>query len=338
MGLLQAVYMDDRATFDAMWAWTRTHLMSASGLLSAVEGASGQTAGPGIQADAAMALLFAADRWNEDSYRNDAVAIITRIWGRETRVVGTDRLVVADTRPIDRTGRLLVDLSALAPNAYRVFAAVDRAHDWGAVVDGTYRLLGRVAASADLGGSAGVVPHWAQVDPKTGAPSPWISKSGPENLFDAAASRLGWRVGLDWLWNRDPRARAELIALAMPRRELALKSWLGRAYHLDGNPVDGSNTLATYTTALPTVLFGGDPELAASTFTKDVLAPVVGTKPPDPEDAIGRSWAWFGTALMDGSLVDLSRTSDVVDWSTVPGLNPPPTPLVALSDRAGAPQ
>jgi len=96
--------------------------------------------------------------------------------------------------------------------------------------------------------------------------------------------------------------------------------------------------VATYTTALPTVLFGGSPELAASTFTKDVLAPVVGSKPPDPDDAIGRSWAWFGTALMDGSLVDLSRTSGVVDWSTVPGLNPPPTPPVALSDRAGAPR
>ena len=337
MGLLQAVYMDDRETFNAMWAWTKTHLMSATGLLSAVEGVSGRTAGSGTQADAAMALLFAADRWNDDSYRHDALEIIAGIWGRETQVVGTNRLVVADTRPIDRTGRLLVDLSGLAPNAYRVFAAADRAHEWASVVDGAYRLLGRVAGSADLGGSAGVVPHWAQVDPKTGAPSPWISKSGPENLFDADASRLGWRVGLDWLWNQDPRARAELIALAMPRRELAQKSWLGRAYHLDGNPIDGSNTVATYTTALPTVLFGGSPELAASTFTKDVLAPVVGSKPPDPDDAIGRSWAWFGTALMDGSLVDLSRTSGVVDWSTVPGLNPPPPP-VALSDRAGAPR
>jgi hypothetical protein len=106
---------------------------------------------------------------------------------------------------------------------------------------------------------------------------------------------------------------------------------------LDGNPIDGWNTLATYTTALPSVLFGGAPELAASTFTKDVLAPVVGSKPPDPADAIGRSWAWFGTALMDGSLVDLSRTSGVIDWSSVPGLRPAPSTPVAVSDRSASP-
>jgi endoglucanase len=333
MGLLQAVYMDDRATYDAMWTWTKTNLLTTKGLL----GAGGATAGPGTQADAAMALLFAARRWSDDSYRSAALALMGEIWSRETRVVGSDRLVVADTRPIGRKGTLLVDLSGLAPNAYRVFAAADAAHDWGSVIDGTYRFLGRVAARPDLGGSAGVVPHWAQVDPKSGAPSPMASKTDRENLFDADASRLGWRVGLDWLWNRDPRARTELVALAMPRRELTQKSWLGRAYHLDGDPVDGSNTIGTYTTALPSVLFGGAPELAASTFTKDVLAPVVGSQPLNPEDAIGRSWAWFGTALMDGGLVDLTRTSGVVDWSTVPGMLQPTGSSVAFSDRGASP-
>jgi endo-1,4-beta-D-glucanase Y len=337
MGLLQAVYMNDRSVFDAMWAWTKANLQTATGLLSAVPGGAAQMAGPGTQADAAMALLFAAHRWRDVSYGSDALALMGEIWNRETRVVGTDRLVVADKRPIDRKGRLLVDLSALAPHAYRIFAAADRGHDWGALIDGTYRLLGRVAASPDLGGSAGLVPHWLAIDPASGTPTPVGSPTDQENLFDADASRLGWRVGLDWLWNRDPRSRAELKALSMPRRELAKKSWLGRAYHLDGNPVDGSNTLGTYTTALPSVLFGGNPELATSTFTKDVLAPVVGPQPPDPEDAIGRSWAWFATALMDGSLVDLTRTSGVVDWATVPGLNSPPNSASEFSVRSASP-
>jgi endoglucanase len=337
MGLLQAVYMDDRATFDEIWGWTKGNLVTATGLLSADEGARSTTAASGTQADTAMALLFAAHRWNDVSYRDDALAIMGQIWSRESRVVGTDRLIGADPQPTSPKGRLLVDLSGFAPDAYRVFAAADPTHDWAALIDGTYRFLARAAASPDLGGRAGLVPHWAQVDVKTGAPIPIVSKPGQEILFDAQASRLGWRVGLDWLWNQDPRAQDELTALAMPRRELAQKSWLGRAYHLDGNPIDGSNTLATYTTALPSVLFGGAPELAASTFTKDVLAPVVGSKPPDPEDAIGRSWAWFGTALMDGSLVDLSRTSGVVDWSTVPGLRPAPGSPVAVSDRSASP-
>jgi endo-1,4-beta-D-glucanase Y len=336
MALLQAVYMDDRATFDAIWAWTKANLVASTGLLSTAEGEQGATANPGAQADAAMALLFAAHRWGDTSYRNEALVMIGEIWARQTNAVGADRLVVADRQPINRDGTLLVDVSGMAPNAYRVFAAADRAHDWGAVVDATYRFLARIATSRELGGTAGLVPHWAGVDPDSGAPVPIAVKANRENLFDSEASRLGWRVGLDWLWNRDPRARAELVALAAPRRELAQKSWLGRAYHLDGNPIDGYNTLATYVTALPSVLFGGAPELAASTFTKDVLAPVVGSKPPDPGDALGRSWAWFATSLMDGSLVDLSRTSGVVEWSTVPGLRSALTSPAALSDRSAS--
>jgi endo-1,4-beta-D-glucanase Y len=336
MGLLQAAYMDDQATFDRMWAWTKANLIEPTGLLSAGPGVSA-TAGPGTQADAAEALAFAARRWNDGAYQGDALALMQAIWDHETQVIGGTRLAVAGTRPIDRAGRLLVDLSGLAPNAYRIFAAADPRHDWASVIEGTYRLLGQLSTSVAFGGAAGVTPHWATIDPDSGRPAPIQSVTGHENLFDAQASRLVWRVGLDWLWSRDPRALAELQALSMPRRELAQKSWLGRAYHLDGQPVDGSNTVATYATALPSVLFGGASELAASTFTKDVLAPVVGSQAPDPNDAIGRSWAWFATALMDGSLVDLSRGPGVIDWSTVPGPNPAPTTAGQVSARSAVP-
>jgi hypothetical protein len=309
LGLLAATYMDDRAAFDQSWSRMSSQARKNGGLV-----------GPRVDTDVALALAFASAKWNEPTFRAAAKQIVTAIWAHETVAFKGGRLVVPAASA--RKGPIVVDLSAISPAAYRVFAAIDPAHEWGQVVDVSYRFLAEVQRQKATGGRIGLFPRWAAVEPATGNVIAISAPGGKENLFDAAASQVGWRVGLDWLWNRDERARRVLERLSLPGQELARKSWLGRAYHLDGQPIDGLNTVATYTTSLPPILLSGDPELASSAFTKFVLAPVVA---PDFEMPVGprdRAWAWFGTALMDGGLVDLTRPADRIDWSAVPGVGP----------------
>jgi hypothetical protein len=322
MVLLQSVYMADRAAFDAAWTWTKTNLASADGRIAAKPAsararASVGFAGPRVDTDVAVALAFASARWDDAAYRAEARRLIDTIWDRETVPAKGGRLVVPGWPANVQQSRVSVDLAAISPYAYRIFGKLDRAHRWSAVVNASYRFLADLQVQAATGGRAGLLPRWAAIEPRSGRALATAAPGKKENLFDAGASQVGWRVGLDWLWNRDERAQRLLRGLFLPREELERKGWLGRAYHLNGQPVDGMNTIATYSTALPTVLFGGKVELASGAFTKFVLAPVVA---PDSPDAIGgtdRAWAWFGTALMDGALVDLTTHTDRIDWSTV---------------------
>ena len=164
------------------------------------------------------------------------------------------------------------------------------------------------------------MPNWALIDPRSGRVR--VAPAGrTENLFDAAAGQVGWRFGLDWLWNRDERARQVLVGLSMPQRELSARGWLARGYRLNGKPLDGRGDIAQYVTALAPMLFRGNVEQASSAFTKFVLAPVVGAN-SDAVDPTSRAWAWFGTAFIDGALVDLTGSARQVDWSAAAGLGP----------------
>ena len=327
LALWQAAYMDDRAAFDEVWSWMRSRLAYSDGRLAEPPQPRGHPrvrvpAGPQVDTDLAVALAFASSRWNDAGYRAEAKRLIETIWNRETVAVKGGRLVVSRQPPGSRQARLPVDLSAVSPYAYRIFGKIDPVHQWSEVVEASYRFLANVQALKATGGRAGLLPRWAAIEPRSGRAFATAAPGKQENLFDAGASQAGWRVGLDWLWNRDVRAQGVLRGLFLPKHELERKGWLGRAYRLNGQPVDGSNTIATYTTALPSVLFGGKPELAASAFTNFVLAPVAAAEYPGGIRATDRAWAWFGTALMDGALVDLTRPADRIDWSAVPGVGP----------------
>jgi Glycosyl hydrolases family 8 len=323
--LLQAVYMNDRSTFDSLWTWTRTNLLSSSGLL-VTPGAAG-VRGPGADTDLALALVMGSERWADAGLGSAAEQVLGAIWQRETAVVGGQVVPVAVDPEVVAAARadptVLVDMSALAPYAYRIFGTFDPSHPWQRLIDGSYTLLARVQSTSALGGPAGTVPHWVRVDRRTAAPRLPDAIQGVSNFYDAATSQLGWRLGLDYLWNQEPRARRALSLLNVATKALIGSNGLNDAYFLDGTPVAGSAGLAATTAALPGLLFGGQVELASGTFTRSILAPLVGST-PDPADAAGRQWGWFATALMDGGLVARPGLDPSVDWPRA--LAPPATP------------
>jgi hypothetical protein len=321
--MLQAVYMNDRSSFDALWQWTRLNLLGSNGML--VTPSTSGVRGPGADTDLALALVMGSERWADNGLGKAAQTVLDAIWQHETAAVGTQLLPVS----VDPVGAaptnpaVLVDMSALAPYAYRIFQTFDPSHQWQRLVDGSYTLLARVQSTTSLGGSAGTVPHWILVDRKTAAPRLPDAVPGVANDFDATTSQLSWRLGLDELWNQEPRASRALSLLNVTTNAIVGSGGLNDAYFLDGKTAAGAAGMAATTAALPGLLFGGHVELAAETFTRSILAPLVGAT-PDPSDAAGRQSGWFATALLDGGLVARPGVDPSVDWTRALAL--PATP------------
>lgn len=332
--LLRAVYMDDRPTFDQVWAWTKAQLqVRGDGLLAwrwgvQLDGSWGvldRNTSTDADQDTALALLFASQRWGEVQYRQEALAILPGIWERETVDVAGRRIVVAgDWARGDWSAELnspVVNPSHFAPYAYRIFAQADPDRAWGDLVDSSYDVLARVAATPELGGAAGLVPNWLTLDPQTGAPQPATALGPDASRFAYDASRLPWRLTLDWLWFQDDRAVRAVTRVGVPRRELEETGKLMAVYHADGLPAVDHEALPVYAGTLGGLLFGQDRDLAHRVFAEKILSEY-GDGPQgaywgDPDNYYDQNWAWFATALMDGAMSNLWSGETVIRWDKV---------------------
>src|SRR5262249_1239377 len=157
------------------------------------------------------------------------------------------------------------------PYAYRIFADVDPQHDWMGLVDSSYDVLSQIRSSADLGGSAGVVPNWVAVDRQSGELSPADMMGDPATQFSFDASRLPWQLALDWLWFKDDRAKQAIQGVSLPERDLAANGQLSAVYHLDGTPAANYEAMSMYGGTLAGLLFADDQSLVQKTFATKIL-------------------------------------------------------------------
>ena len=332
--MLRAVYVDDREAFDEVWGWTQENLQEpgTNSLLAWKYGETGDDAqgvtdystAADADTDAALALLFAARKFDEPAYEAEALRILDDVWTEETvgTVAGYDRVPVAGdwARGDGETGRPVVNPSYLSPYAYKVFAEADPYHDWDALADSSYEILRDIHASPELGGEAGVVPNWVAIDPQTGLPDRASLEGLPVDEFSFDATRVPWRVSLDYLWFNDDRALEILEGLDLPRREMEDNGRLFASYDLYGNPTADYEATSAYAGVLPGLLVGGDPAVAHRTFAEKILGAY--TSVPggtaywgeDPDDYYNQNMAWFATAVMDGSMSNLYAGEEVIEW------------------------
>lgn len=96
--MLLAVALDDRTRFDAVWSWTKQHLMQPSGLL-AWHWQGGKVVDPQPAADAdldaAFALELASQRFDQKADRVAAAMLAGDIVANETVVVPGGRVLAA---------------------------------------------------------------------------------------------------------------------------------------------------------------------------------------------------------------------------------------------------
>ncbi len=334
--MLRAVYVDDEAAFDEIWGWAQENLQEPgdNSLLAWNYGEKGNGAqgvtnfGTATDADtdAALALLFAAEKFEDPAYKQEALKILDDVWDEETvsTVAGYDRILVAGdwARGEGTTARPVANPSYLSPYAYKIFADADPSHDWDALVDSSYEILQDAQANPALGGEAGVVPNWLAIDPETGATEAAELEGLPTDEFSFDATRVPWRMSLDYLWFGDERALKVMEGLNLPRRQIEDEGRLAASYDLGGEPTVDYEATSAYAGVLPGLLVGGDPAVAHRVFAEKIL----GSYNPgdaqgrgaywgeDPDDYYNQNMAWFATAVMDGSMSNLYAGEEVVEW------------------------
>jgi endo-1,4-beta-D-glucanase Y len=321
--MLRAVYMNDRATFDEVWAWTRQHLQVRSDdsllawLWSSDNGGAVLDDSPAADADedAALALLFAAQQWNDASYQEDAQSILDSIWSQLTQEIAGQRMLIAS----DWAGgdQPVVNPSYLAPYAYRIFAEADPAHRWSELIDSSYALFAELASSETTGGTEGLVPNWVVVDRRTGVPGRATDRVRSADEFSFDASRVPFRLALDWIWFAEPRALAALEAFDLPAAELAESGRLLAAYDLDGRPTADYEAGSMYAGAIPLLLLE-DRALAIRILTEKVIGPALAPDSLDHSSYYAQNWAWFAIALVDGGMANLWAEETTASWRERP--------------------
>ena len=320
--MLRAVYMDDRASFDSAWNWAKANLATrGDGLMAwkwgaqpnGTNGVLDKGSATDAEQDTALALLFAARRWNEPHYSAAANQILAAMWQQETTVINGQRVLVAgDWARGEQGGAAIINPSYFAPYAYRIFAEADPARPWASLIDSSYNLIGKLQATHN-----GLVPNWAAINPKTGEPGPATTLFGDyAEQFSYDASRVPFRLTLDWLWYGEARAKSALLKISQPTSDYRQRGAVAASYTSDGKPAVGYNALSMYAGVIPGML-ATDPVLAQQAFTKQLLR--VHAANADGSWSQGKSyydenWAWFTTALMDGGMSNLWHNQQTIDW------------------------
>lgn len=202
-GMLLAVYMGDKATFDALWAYARAY-HNTHGLMKWAVNQSGtaldSNAASDGDEDMAFALLAADRRWG--GYGSDLAALVGSM---KTHLVDPATYVLKSG---DWTGASAerIHPGYQDPAYYKAFAAYLGDGSWNSVSDRVYQTFASVDARSAANGSdnaaTGLVPDRVKVNGD--------SVNTADYRFSWDAIRAPWRLARDAAWNCDARAEGRL--------------------------------------------------------------------------------------------------------------------------------
>ena len=257
-GMLLAAYLDDQATFDALWAYAKRY-RNARGLMAwEVEASGARPPGAGAAAtdadeDMAFALVVADRRWG--GYRADAVGLIGTLM-RHAVEPGTFVMKPGDIWG----GSEITNPSYFAPAYYKVFARYTGDARWTRVVESSYRIMDRVAAR----NTTGLQPDWTNT---AGEPLRNHPGRGYDYTYDAA--RVPWRLAKDAAWNCDPRARRHLERMNAFFRRVGARNILD-GYTMAGRATAESHNAVFVAPAAAGAMMSGDARYRASMWAEMV--------------------------------------------------------------------
>ena len=305
--LLRAVWLNDKDTFDGVWAWTKDHfqyrqkdkLFSWLWVKKAEKYELGDSAtAADADEDIALALLFAYKKWGDEAYLSAAKQIIADIWKNEVvRIKGLYYLISGAN--YENPDGYLVNPSYLSPAAYRIFAEIDRKHPWIRLADDSYVILKRINGL--------LPPNWILINKNSGVISSaakYIDKDADYYGYDAF--RLMWRVALDALWFNNVKASDYLRSIVpFYQKEWEEKRQFSTIYTVDGERKTTDSRLSTATGAFA-VFFPQNKELARQVYQelfekKFIEEGYWG----DKDNYYDQNWAWFTMAMFGGKIKNL---------------------------------
>ena len=270
--MLRAVLADDPATFEQTLQWAENNLKRAA-LSSDDNGEDhlwawkwGERAdgtwgiidanfASDADIDAVTALILAARRWDRPDYLALARLKLTDLWAQSTVLApGLEkeppRYLLPGPQTVfqARPGAVYINLSYLAPYAFRLFAQVDPDRDWMALVDSSYDLLNQTAQLSPKG----LPGDWTVLDLATRALEASPEEATLPSIYGFDAYRVWWRVEWDDAWFDDPRAQTWL-SQNLPYLEELWQSdqKIPAVLDLAGNPLVDYEATAQYAMLYP---------------------------------------------------------------------------------------
>lgn len=321
--MLRSVWMSDKATFDLASQWTLKNLQQqGNGVFSWLygkrpDGSAGiliQKGGANSASDAdtdiALSLVFAYSRWNDPQYLAQAKEIINGIWDNDVAIINGNPYMTADNLE-KNSQKPIINPSYLAPYAYRIFAVVDRnpQHDWGKLVETSYRVLNEsIYSPLDKQQSANIPANWVRINRLTEK----LEATGDKTLgtdFSFDAMRVAFRVALDSQWYQDPRANEVLYRMQFLADEFKKQGYLFTDYAHDGQVLQTTEAPSMYGGSIG-YFMATDSDLAQQMFTNKLQILYDPTAKSWKKDLpyYDDNWAWFGMALYYGELQNLAKS------------------------------
>lgn len=308
--LLRSVWMNDKDTYEKAWAWTNVNLKNQNGVFSWKWNQDNGSA-TDADTDIALSLLMAYKRWGNEIYLDEAKKLLNSIWDTEVRLFQGSYYILPGNWAMGNDS-ITINPSYLSPYAYRIFSEVDPMHPWASLIDTSYEALNGCMSSPLFQNDSPVnlPPNWCALD-KNGkysrAKEPGLAST--EYSYDAV--RVMWRLGLDYKWNHDSRAKYLLdISSKFLLKKLDEDGKILVGYTHDGKPWEEYESVLGYSAALANFTVT-TPKRADEIYNNKVLAKFYEDFDnnlsywEDPKNYYIQNWAWFSTALYADKLLNL---------------------------------
>ena len=309
-GMLIAVNMNDKTTFDNLYSYWKGHKGAGSGTAGLMtwcitNGGFSNCSSSGGSAtdadeDAAFALIQAGKVFGGGTYASDAAGLISDIWAKDIDATNNLPTYGSNAGNTTSASNSPTNPSYFAPAYYRIFATIDSGHAWGSLADNCLKVINNLA------GTYGLVPAWCQ-STCTSAGAGSASYTTP-TIYQYDAHRVPMRVGLDYCWNGTAAAKTytDKITSFFATNANAGLNGIGRIFDLyssNGNAASGSGPNSASVIGTAAVAAMASPSVAGS-FLNDayqgvfdmvnrgLLAPCLATgdcKNGEPTDANGKT-------------------------------------------------
>lgn len=300
-GLLQAVYLQDQATFDRLLDWTNNHLKDQNNLF-AWKWQDGKVTDPAYAADAdqdiALALILAHQTWQNPTYLTQAQEVLSALWQYQVVSYAENYYLIAGNWA-NKSHELVLNPSYLSPASYRIFAQIDPAHPWLNLVDTSYTILEACTTSPLNSTIPGALPpEWCALDKKTNQFRASTDPVGDEYSFNAV--RVPIRIATDYFYSQDPRSHSYLQCFQLFATDWQSSNIIYPIYSHQGQPLQTYDALLPHTAALPYFLVT-QPAMAEQLFDSKILPKLITmdnkTYWEDPQNYYTQNITWFALAF-----------------------------------------
>jgi len=199
-GMILTAYYGEKTYFDGMLAFYKAKRTTTSKMLmgwdATCAGFNDQGSATDGDLDAAYACIVAYKQWG-GNYLKECDTILGYLTANYIVNCGSGvKTLVPGISGSAWGGCSLTDISYYTPAHFRLFAAVNNNPIWTELADDAYSIL-----NASANATTGLVPDWQAYNWSCG------TCGGRVTYYRYDASRVPWRMAMDYLWNGNTTAR-----------------------------------------------------------------------------------------------------------------------------------